>query len=125
MYIIKKLFSGRIFITIVLLLVQIVWTTLFFLRLTKYSVALSILFGILSVLIVLHLVGSDMNPAYRTVWIRTGCTLSSAIASNLAKGYSLKESIANAKKYLTGALKTQLNLGKGSGPLEHTYIIKY
>lgn len=55
----------------------------------------------------------------------TGCTLSSAIASNLAKGYSLKESIANAKKYLTGALKTQLNLGKGSGPLEHTYIIKY
>lgn len=69
MYIIKKLFSGRIFITIVLLLVQIVWTTLFFLRLTKYSVALSILFGILSVLIVLHLVGSDMNPAYRTVWI--------------------------------------------------------
>lgn len=55
----------------------------------------------------------------------TGCTLSSAIASNLAKGYTLKESIANAKEYLTGALKTQLNLGKGSGPLEHTYNIKY
>ncbi|MCD8037370.1 MAG: bifunctional hydroxymethylpyrimidine kinase/phosphomethylpyrimidine kinase [Clostridiales bacterium] len=54
----------------------------------------------------------------------TGCTLSSAIASNLAKGYSLKESIANAKAYLTGALKTQLNLGKVSGPLEHTYWIK-
>ena len=53
----------------------------------------------------------------------TGCTLSSAIASNLAKGYSLKESIGNAKKYLTGALKAQLNLGKGSGPLEHTYSI--
>ena len=54
----------------------------------------------------------------------TGCTLSSAIAGNLAEGYSLEESIANAKKYLTGALKAQLNLGKGSGPLEHTYIIK-
>lgn len=53
----------------------------------------------------------------------TGCTLSSAIASNLAKGYSLKESIGYAKKYLTGALKAQLNLGKGSGPLEHTYSI--
>lgn len=45
----------------------------------------------------------------------TGCTLSSAIACNLAEGYSLEESIANAKKYLTGALKAQLNLGKGSG----------
>lgn len=55
----------------------------------------------------------------------TGCTLSSAIASNLAKGYTLKESIANAKDYLTGALRAQLDLGKGSGPLEHTYIIKY
>jgi len=55
----------------------------------------------------------------------TGCTLSSAIASNLAKGYTLKESILNAKGYLTGALKAQLNLGKGSGPLEHTYNIKY
>lgn len=55
----------------------------------------------------------------------TGCTLSSAIACNLAKGYTLKESIANAKNYLTGALKAQLNLGKGSGPLEHTYNIKY
>lgn len=55
----------------------------------------------------------------------TGCTLSSAIASNLAKGYNLTESIANAKDYLTGALKAQLNLGKGSGPLEHTYRIKY
>lgn len=55
----------------------------------------------------------------------TGCTLSSAIASNLAMGYSLAESIANAKKYLTGALRAQLNLGKGSGPMEHTYIIKW
>ena len=55
----------------------------------------------------------------------TGFTLSSAIASNLAKGYPLDISIQNAKNYLTGALRTMLDLGKGSGPLEHTYIIKY
>ncbi len=54
----------------------------------------------------------------------TGCTLSSAIACNLANGYSLEESIKNAKAYLTGALKDMLNLGKGSGPLNHSYIVK-
>lgn len=53
----------------------------------------------------------------------TGCTLSSAIACNLAKGCTLEESIANAKEYITGALKAGLNLGQGSGPLEHTYNI--
>ena len=51
----------------------------------------------------------------------TGCTLSSAVASNLALGYSMEESVCNAKKYITGALRAGLNLGKGSGPLEHTY----
>lgn len=51
----------------------------------------------------------------------TGCTLSSAIASNLAKEFSLVESIHRAKKYLTGALSSKLNLGKGSGPLDHGY----
>jgi hydroxymethylpyrimidine/phosphomethylpyrimidine kinase len=54
----------------------------------------------------------------------TGCTLSSAIASNLAMGYSLSESVSNAKKYISGALKSNLNLGKGSGPLDHTYAIQ-
>ncbi len=53
----------------------------------------------------------------------TGCTLSSAIACNLADGYDLAESIKRAKAYLTGALRAQLNLGKGSGPMEHTYNI--
>ncbi|WP_297570199.1 bifunctional hydroxymethylpyrimidine kinase/phosphomethylpyrimidine kinase [uncultured Anaerovibrio sp.] len=53
----------------------------------------------------------------------TGCTLSSAIACNLALGYELPEAIANAKKYLTGALKDGLNLGKGSGPLNHMYCL--
>ena len=54
----------------------------------------------------------------------TGCTLSSAIASNLAKGYSLADSICRAKAYILGALKSGLNLGKGSGPLNHGWNIK-
>lgn len=53
----------------------------------------------------------------------TGCTLSSAIACNLAAGKSLPESIRLAKVYLTGALKAGLDLGQGAGPLEHTYIL--
>jgi len=53
----------------------------------------------------------------------TGCILSSAIACNLADGKSLGESIKNAKSYLTGALRAGLDLGEGSGPLEHTYCI--
>ena len=54
----------------------------------------------------------------------TGCTLSSAIAANLAKGYDLKNSIGRAKSYLTGALSTGLNLGKGSGPLDHGFNLR-
>lgn len=50
----------------------------------------------------------------------TGCTLSSAIASNLAKGYDLIDSVIRAKSYLTDALRADLNLGKGSGPLDHS-----
>uniref|UniRef100_UPI0025E50A65 bifunctional hydroxymethylpyrimidine kinase/phosphomethylpyrimidine kinase n=1 Tax=Anaerovibrio sp. TaxID=1872532 RepID=UPI0025E50A65 len=53
----------------------------------------------------------------------TGCTLSSAIACNLALGMELPEAIAKAKKYLTGALKAGLDIGKGSGPLNHMYNI--
>lgn len=51
----------------------------------------------------------------------TGCTLSSAIACNLAEGYSLEQSVENAKAYLTGALGAMLDLGRGSGPLNHMY----
>ena len=54
----------------------------------------------------------------------TGCTLSSAIASNLAKGYELKTSVKYAKNYISGALAAGLNLGKGSGPMNHAYAIK-
>ena len=53
----------------------------------------------------------------------TGCTLSSAIASNLAKGMELEEAIENAKDYLSAALAAMLDLGKGSGPLAHNFKI--
>ena len=53
----------------------------------------------------------------------TGCTLSSAIASNLAKGRSLGEAVESAKQYLSGALADLLDLGRGSGPLNHGYRI--
>jgi hydroxymethylpyrimidine/phosphomethylpyrimidine kinase len=53
----------------------------------------------------------------------TGCTLSSAIASNLAKGMALPEAVEKAKKYLSGALADGMNLGKGSGPLNHGFAI--
>ena len=49
----------------------------------------------------------------------TGCTLSSAIACGLAKGQTLKESVTSAKDYVTRALRADLDLGKGSGPLCH------
>ena len=51
----------------------------------------------------------------------TGCTLSSAIASNLAKGYDLETSIARAKDYISGALGAMLNLGHGHGPMNHAF----
>lgn len=53
----------------------------------------------------------------------TGCTLSSAIASNLAKGYTLEESVRHAKTYLSGAIGAMLDLGQGSGPMDHGYNI--
>ncbi len=53
----------------------------------------------------------------------TGCTLSSAIACGLAGGFTVEESVRNAKKYLTGSLKAMLDLGKGSGPLNHMYMM--
>lgn len=53
----------------------------------------------------------------------TGCTLSSAIASNLAKGYDIAKSVSCAKKYIQGALAANLDLGKGQGPMNHAYGI--
>lgn len=55
----------------------------------------------------------------------TGCTLSSAIAANLAKGKGLVEAIELAKRYLAGAIGAGLNLGKGRGPLNHVYTFSF
>ena len=54
----------------------------------------------------------------------TGCTLSSAVASNLAKGFTLEESIRRAKEYIQGALAAMLDLGKGSGPMQHNFDLQ-
>ena len=54
----------------------------------------------------------------------TGCTLSSAIASNLAKGYDLPTAVGMAKEYIFGALSAGLDLGKGSGPIKHNFDLK-
>ena len=51
----------------------------------------------------------------------TGCTLSSAIASNLAKGFDLDTAVERAKAYISGALAAQLDLGAGSGPMNHMF----
>ncbi len=51
----------------------------------------------------------------------TGCTLSSAIAANLAKGYALPEAVSLAKEYISGALAAMLDLGKGCGPMKHSF----
>lgn len=55
----------------------------------------------------------------------TGCTLSSAIACNLAAGYDMSAAVKNAKGFITGALKAGLNLGKGSGPLDHCFNLTF
>ena len=53
----------------------------------------------------------------------TGCTLSSAIASNLAKGFDLETSVRRAKAYISGALAAMLDLGSGSGPMDHGFAL--
>ena len=73
-----------------------------------------------------------LYDGHETTWFRgkridnpnthgTGCTLSSAIAANLAKDFSLSESVQRAKDYISGALAAMLDLGKGSGPLNHAF----
>ena len=54
----------------------------------------------------------------------TGCTLSSAIAANLAKGYDLDQSVRRAKAYISGALAAMLDLGHGSGPMDHMFDLR-
>lgn len=73
-------------------------------------------------------------PDGRGVWVTgerisnpnthgTGCTLSSAIACGLARGLDVEHSVRNAKEYLTQALRAQLDLGRGSGPLDHLWML--
>lgn len=80
-----------------------------------------------------HLLASADDLLYfkgKTIWFNqdridnpnnhgTGCTLSSAIACNLGKGLAMEESIRKSKEYITHALNAKLDLGKGSGPLNH------
>ena len=54
----------------------------------------------------------------------TGCTLSSAIAANLAKGFTLAESVQRSKAYISGALAAMLDLGKDSGPMNHAFDLQ-
>lgn len=84
-----------------------------------------------------HLSGEAADLLYENhtcTWLRckridnpnthgTGCTLSTAIACNLAKGMSLTDSVTHAKEYLTGALRAGLSLGKGAGPLNHMFSL--
>lgn len=51
----------------------------------------------------------------------TGCTFSSAIAANLAKGFNTDEAVSRAKEYISGALAAMLDLGKGAGPMNHAF----
>ena len=53
----------------------------------------------------------------------TGCTLSSAMASNLANGFPLSESVQRAKDYISGGLAAMLDLGQGSGPMDHAFVL--
>ena len=79
---------------------------------------------------VLQIVGEDKPHLFISDKIEsknthgTGCTLSSAIASNLAKGFSMVESVNRAKDYISGALAAMLDLGKGSGPMDHGFAVK-
>ena len=74
--------------------------------------------------IVIGSVTDGYNPYDNPNTHGTGCTLSSAIASNLAKGYSLSESVARAKEYISGALSAMLDLGKGAGPMQHNFDLR-
>ena len=75
--------------------------------------------------------GHQINDADDLLWRianpnthGTGCTLSSAIASNLAKGCDLDTSVERAKAYISGCLSAMLDLGHGSGPMDHMFALK-
>jgi hydroxymethylpyrimidine kinase/phosphomethylpyrimidine kinase len=55
----------------------------------------------------------------------TGCTLAAAIASCLARGYNVKDSVALAKRYVTEAIRTAPGLGRGHGPINHAVAVNF
>lgn len=63
-----KVFN-RIFLTSVIVLLQIAWWALFTFRFAEYSKAVSVLFVIISVIIVIYLISKDDTPEYRIIWI--------------------------------------------------------
>ena len=65
----------------------------------------------------------SINRAAKNLFI-TQSALSSAIAANLAKGCDLDTAVERAKAYISGALATMLDLGKGSGPMDHMFALK-
>ena len=67
--------------------------------------------------------GSEEEESIIPIPHGTGCTLSSAIASNLAKGMEMEEAVRKAKEYISKALEAGLDLGKGSGPLDHAFYM--
>lgn len=77
-----------------------------------------------------YLYGKGISRWYETKRVDTdnthgtGCTLSSAICSGLAKGEPIELAVEHAKAYIQGALEAKLNLGKGNGPIDHLYNIK-
>lgn len=83
-----------------------------------------------------HIDGNDLLYYNENIfWIRgkyintknthgTGCTLSSAIASQLAKGHDMHTAVIKAKHYISGAIQNDIHLGHGHGPLNHIWNIQ-
>ena len=65
--------------------------------------------------------GSMENGSTIRTPMEPAVPLSSAIASNLAKGYDLDTAVERAKAYISGALAAMLDLGHGSGPMDHGF----
>ncbi len=64
-----RIISNRVFVTSVILIAQLTWFVVFLIKLTKYSVLISLIFSALSLLMVLHIVSKDENPSYKIAWI--------------------------------------------------------
>lgn len=68
----------------------------------------------------LHIFGAEFIET--TATHGTGCTLASAIAANLALGENLIDAVETAKRFVTEAIRTAPNLGKGNSPINHSIL---